>query len=141
MFPDVRKAVQDFKKRNPNFQKLKGCNGPNFGVSLDKAEINGKQAVAIAKDLIEKHLEARHVAEEIKALEAKLFVACEQTHEGVVGVVTVLEADSKLAASFKDPKMVSDFTATLGPVIQKLQHHPVGRDLYKQMTAGAHSQG
>jgi hypothetical protein len=131
----TRKALQEFMKHNPHFEKLKGFKS-NFGPLLDKAEAMNKQSDALAKQFSKilndvKAIQEKGLASELakklaeaESLNEKFSAACKQTQTALAAAGAALGEYSKLAANSGDTKMKNDFTSVVGPVLKKLHDHP-----------------
>jgi hypothetical protein len=111
-YSEGRKAWQDFKKRNPNFDKLKGVKA-NFGPLLDQAEAHHKKAIEAYTEYVKKMKEA-------KTLDAKFLEVCKQTESAGRLAAAAFEEYYKAIKNSGDQKMIKDFEANSMPIMKKV---------------------
>ena len=102
---NARKQWQEFKKRNPNFEKAKGYKG-DFGPTLDKID-------GIQKRILEGYDSYAARQREVQALlEKKRTVLKDVAAASRLGMLTVIEYHD-VASKSGDLKMYQDFNATV----------------------------
>ena len=124
---NARKQWQDFKKRHPNFEKLKGYKG-NFGPTLDKIDSLNKQADELDRVLLAKQ-------RELGAIVGKTQGAMTELHVVLQTANVALNAYRQVAHGASDERMARDFEATVYTLDAGFKHWEaeLGLRMQKQM--------